>query len=304
MFLHESYYLPFEKRVPDQQYKNLLKDVLKNGHFRDTVQGPRALTLLGPCPMRFDLRNGIPLITERNLNIKPRDQPRLWQQAIGELIAFLHGARRLTEIEQYGCLWWTKWVAQEGRNWFGLPYGDLGDGFYGEAFTKFPIGNGKTFDQVSAVIRQISKNPNTRTHFISPWIPHLVIGDTRKTMTTPCTGWMYFEVNGKNLSLVMTQRAGDIPIGIPFNLFQYATFLVMVSFVTNLVPNEFVHMIMDAHIYENQLDAVKILLKEPNKPFPTLIVNKDVENIFDFRYEDFILRDYSSGPKIEIPVTI
>ncbi len=302
--VNQNFYLPHEIRMIDEQYKFLLSDVLKNGHFKKSVQGPRALTLLGPRPMRFQMNNGIPLITERTLHLKPKNKPLLWQQAIAEIIAFINGARTLKEIKSYGCFWWDAWGTKERCALYNLEAGDFGPGFYGEAFTRFPIKDGGTFNQITEVIEQIKTLPQYRTHFVSPWIPQHLIGKHRKATITPCLGWMLFEVYDGKMSLCLMQRAGDIPIGIPFNTFQYATLLLMVAQVTNLIPNEFVHMIMDAHIYENQLSAVQQMLSRESRKFPILKINPTVKDLYNFRIKDYSLEEYDPHPKINIPVSI
>lgn len=302
--INQNFYQPNETRTIDGQYKVLLNELLDGGHFKGSVQGPRALTVLGPRPMRFQLNNGIPLFTERNLAIKPKGKPLLWQQAIAEIIAYINGARTLKDLESYGCFWWDKWGTAERCAIFGLEAGDFGPGFYGEAFARFPMQDGGTFNQMAEVIEQIKTLPSWRTHFVSPWIPQHLIGSHRKATITPCLGWMLFEVYDGKISLCMTQRAGDVPIGIPFNTFQYAALLVMVAQVTNLIPHEFVHSIMDAHIYENQLPAVQTILSRESRKFPILKVNHEVKNLFKFRMEDFILEEYDPHPAVNVPVSI
>jgi thymidylate synthase len=300
MNVNQGYYLPQDRRAPDSQYKNLLTAVIEHGWWRETVQGPRALTYLSPKPLRYNLRNGVPLITERDLSGSPRNHPPLWQQAIGEILAYINGARTIADLESFGCYWWGLWAPSETRNWFGLAPGDMGEGFYGPAFRRFPMQDGGTFDQIKAVLNQLRHNPNTRTHVITPWIPQYCVGPTRKTMTTPCTGSLLFVVRQDHLDLIMTQRAADVPIGVPFNTFQYAVLLIMVAQIIGLIPGEFIHMIQDAHIYEPQLPASMKLLTNDARPFPILRVDSAVNDLFDFRVKHFALEEYTPHPAVNM----
>lgn len=304
MNVNKDFYLPWEEREVSNQYKRLLHDIKNYGHYKGSIQGKRALTLLGPNPMRFNLKGGIPLITERSLLGKLKGIP-LWQQAIGEILAFINGAHTKEELEDYGCHWWDKWATKEKCADFGLEEGDLGLGFYGEAFTRFPRLTGKTFNQIREVIKQIKNFPISRAHFITPWIPQYLIGKNRKTVVAPCHGWMYFEVYDGKISLCMTQRSADVPIGVPFNTLQYSVLLLMVAQITELEPCEFVHMFMDAHIYEDQMDAVDEILVRENRKFPIIKINPKVKDLFTFRIGDCTLEEYDPHPAINsIPVSI
>jgi len=303
-FPGEGFYVPAARRTPDGQYKALLREILRDGHEKDSVQGVRARTVLGARPMRFALSNGAPLITERDLAFEPHGRPALWRQAIGEVIAYINGARTLAELEAHGCHWWGPWATEERCRAYGLDAGDFGPAFYGEAFARFPRAEGGAFNQIAEVIEQIKTNPTTRTHFVSPWIPQHLIGRHRRATITPCTGWMYFEVYDGGVSLCMTQRAGDVPLGVPFNTFQYAALLLMVAHVTGLVPREFVHSIIDAHIYIDQLPAVEAMLARDDRAFPVLHLTRETRDIFEFRAEDFALEGYDPHPAIRVPVSV
>lgn len=302
--VNRNFYLPVEKRVPNSQYKSLLSEILSNGHFKPCVQGLRALTVLGPHPMRFNLRNGVPLITERKMDLKPKDRPLLWKQAIAEIIAFINGARTLKDLESHGCFWWDKWGTAERCAFWGLEAGDFGPSFYGEAYARFPKKDGSTFNQIAEVIEQIKNLPTWRTHYISLWIPQYLIGKHRVATITPCTGSLMFEVYDDKISLCLIQRSADVPIGVPFNTFQYSALLLMVAQVTNLVPNELVHFMLDAHIYENQLPAVQEIISRKSSKFPILKVNPEVRALFEFRMGDFALEEYDPHPTINIPVSV
>ncbi|MFA4930760.1 MAG: thymidylate synthase [Patescibacteria group bacterium] len=302
-------YKPYAERTPDKQYQDLLKDVLDNGRRGETQQEVDAITLMGARPMRFRLDNGFPMITERNLNPVMKKLPvTIWQQAIGEICGFINGARTTAELEKFGCYWWDSWCTEEKCHKRGLETGDLGPGSYGAAFHDFPTSEGPSFNQFEHLVRQIKENPQLRTHFITPWIPQYIYrveGMTQKVVVCPCHGWIHVRVIDNKLTLHMFQRSGDTPIGVPSNMIQYAALTLMLAHVTGTEPYEYVHTISDAHIFVDQVPAVeKVIAREPI-PLPTIKINTEKKNIFDFRREDFELSDYNPHPGIKgIPVAI
>lgn len=301
---------PYEQRTPDDQYKKLLQSILDNGVRVPSQQGPEAIMLFGANPMRFKLENGYPMLTERNL--APKESERLpvtiWRQAIAEIIGFINGARTLKQLEEYGCSWWAPWGTEEKTKKRGLEVGDLGPGSYGAAFHDFPTSEGENFNQFKTIVQQIKEEPQLRTHFISPWVPQYtsrVKGRTQKVVVCPCHGWVHLRVVGTKLSLHMFQRSGDVPVGVPSNMIQYSALLMMIAQATGLEPYEYVHTISDAHIYVDQLDAVKTILEREAKPFPTMTLNNKTTDLFAFRHPDFELSDYNPHPGIKnIPVAI
>lgn len=302
-------YKSYSERIPDDQYKNLLKEVLKKGRTGKTQQEVDAITLIGTTPMRFDLANGFPMITERNLAPKMKKLPvTIWQQAIGEMCGFINGVRTTDELEQYGCYWWKYWCTEEKCTKRGLKKGDLGPGSYGAAFHDFPTSEGKPFNQFDFLVRQIKERPHLRTHFVTPWIPqyiYRVAGATQKVVVCPCHGWVHVRVIDNKLSLHMFQRSGDTPIGVPSNMVQYAALTMMLAHVTGTEPDEYVHTISDAHIFVDQVPAVEKIISRESIAFPTVKMNTKKTNLFDFRREDFELSDYNPHPGIKgIPVAI
>jgi thymidylate synthase len=301
---------PYAERTPDSQYKALLKEVLENGVRTPSQQGTDALTLIAPRPMRFRLENGFPMITERNMN--PAASERLpvtiWQQAIGEICAFINGARTVEELEKFGCHWWDVWCTPEKCSKRGLETGDLGPGSYGAAFHDFPTRDNETFNQFRHIVEQIKEEPQLRTHFVSPWIPQYTgrgKGKQQKVVVCPCHGWLNIRVINGKLTLHMMQRSGDTPIGVPSNMVQYAALTLMLAHVTGTVPYEYVHTISDAHIFVDQVPAVEKMLERDSRPFPTMKINTAKTNLFDFRKEYFELSDYNPHPGIKgIPVAI
>jgi thymidylate synthase len=250
--------------------------------------------------MRFDLANGFPLITDRRIGF--------WPKAIGELCAFINGATTLAELESFGCDWWDAWATPAKTSSRGLEPGDIGPGSYGAAFHDFPTVEGEPFDQFKHLVEQINELPELRTHFVSPWIPQYQVrgaGKRPRTTIAPCHGWVHIRVLGGHLHLHMYQRAGDVPVGVPSNMIQYAALLLMIEHLTGVPAATFYHTISDAHIYEDQVEQAKtMVLREPRR-LPTMTLNelgRQVTDIHDFRAEHFTVTDYDPYAGLRIPV--
>lgn len=290
--------IPFEKRTPDNQYQEALKRILEEGREVLPIHGEKAKMIVG-LQLRYNIENGFPLITERDLSGK------FLRGALAEHIAFLNGARTKEELERFGCKWWARWVTKEKCNTFNLQEGDLGDGSYGAAWANFPTEK-EGFNQIKEVLKQLKERPYLRTHFISPWIPQYTIQHSsrvRKVVVAPCHGWIHILAfpEKKELSIHHFQRSADFPVGVPFNMIQYASFGLMVAKIMDYSFKEIVYTFSDAHIYESQYDKVKELIKREAKKLPTLKINKPVEDIFKIRPEDFILEDYDPHSNMIIP---
>ena len=298
---------PYKERTPDDQYKRLLREILEEGIETNSQQGVDVLTRIAPQPLRFRLDNGYPLITERTIAPDFKKVPTIWRQAVGEIFAFINGARTQKELESFGTVWWKYWVTPEKCTKRGLEEGDLGPGSYGAAFHDFPTAEGENFNQFEAVIQQIKEKPHLRTHFITPWIPQYtprIEGKTQKVVVCPCHGWIHLRVLNGKLTLHMFQRSADTPIGLPANMAQYAALTMALAHVLDLEPYEYIHSFSDAHIYVNQIDAVKEILERESRPFPTLKMNTDKKSIFEFRHTDFEIEDYNPHKGLKIPVAI
>ena len=291
---------PAGERIPDTQYKDLLRRIKTEGIGTETQQEVDAISVTG-ATMRYRLDNGFPMITERNMD--PKIQPAtIWKQAISEIIGFINGARTLEQLASYGCYWWDAWGTEEKCKKRGLETGDLGPGSYGAAFHDFPTQDGGTYNQFQNIIEQIKEFPHLRTHFISPWVPQYTIrgtGKTQKVVVCPCHGWIHIRVVNGKLTLHMIQRAGDVPIGVPSNMVQYAALTMMIAQATGNIPYEYIHTISDAHIYVDQMEAVDKMLERESKPFPTMKLNTEKTDLFSFRVEDFELSDYNPHPGIK-----
>lgn len=294
-------YKPYKQRTPDSQYVDMLKDIYRNGRFTETRQGPRAKTLIG-VQMHFKFANGFPLITDRSIET-------FWQKPIGELCAFINGARTREQLAEFGCTWWDAWTSEAKTKKRGLEPGDIGPGSYGAAFHDFPTADGGRFDQFKHLVEQIKELPELRTHFITPWIPQYIVrgkGKSQKVTIAPCHGWVHVRIIDNKLSLHMYQRSGDTPVGVPSNMVQYSALAIMLGHLTGYEPYEFVHTISDAHIYEDQMDKVKLMFKREPRRLPTVqltAAGKKITDIHDFRGEHFELSDYQPHPSIpKIPV--
>lgn len=285
---------PFAERTPDTQYRDRLAFILEHGELvKDTPQGIGALTCFGTLqPMVFDLENGVPLITERGISF--------WKKPVSEIIAFMNGARRIPELEAFGCDFWKDYYGKGTE--LGLEADDLGPGSYGAAFHDFEIPEGGTLNQFAQVIEQIRTYPSVRTHLVTPWKPYYTArGDRRKVIVAPCHGWLHFRVIGDRLHMRMDQRSADMPIGVPSNMIQYASLLLMICQVTGYRPGNYVHSFSDAHIYEDQVEKVRELVQRDPRPFPTMKLDPNIKNLFDFRTEHFSIEDYDPHPRMAIP---
>jgi thymidylate synthase len=293
---------PYNDRVPDPQYKNLLQKIMDEGVEVMPIHGEKARMLVGQ-QLRYKMENGFPVITERDLSGS------LFSGALAEHIAFLHGARTEEELEKFGCKWWKRWVTKEKCAIFGLPEGDLGDGSYGAAWASFPTKEGKPFNQIEHLVRQIKERPYLRTHFLSPWIPQYALqhsGLVRKVVVAPCHGWIHVLAfpETKELTIHHFQRSADFPVGVPFNIIQYAAFGMMLGQAIGYSLKEVVYTFSDIHVYESQYEKVRELLQREPKRLPTVALDPSITDIFDFRPEHFTLSDYEPHPKMTIPTPV
>lgn len=295
-------YLPPEERTPDTQHRDLLEKILHEGRKVMPIHGEYALMLIGQ-QMRFSMKNGFPLITER-------DQSRSIKGALKEITAFLNGAQTLEELRKFGLpdVYWARWVTKEKCAKFGLAEGDLGSASYGAVWTRFPGRDGTPFNQIENVVRQIKEMPELRTHRVSNFYPPESIGPkgTRRVVVVPCHGDLQILVfpDTKELVVHHTQRSGDMPTGVPNNMVHYAAFGMMLAQVTGYTFKELIHYIVDAHIYERQIPFVEKLLEREPRIFPTVTLDPSITDIFDFRAEHFTLTDYHPHEEIKIPTPV
>lgn len=282
----------------DYQYQNLLKTVIETGEWQETRQGPRSIVVLGQT-MRFDLAQCFPLITERDISF--------WPKAIGELVGFINGARTLEELREYGCDWWGPWGSEKKCAKRGLETGDIGPGSYGDVFANFPGPDGQTFDQWPALVDQIKQHPFVKTHVITNWLAgHLTRANGHQPTPTiaPCHGNVQVTILGERLHLEMVQRSGDVPVGVPANMVQYAAIQLALCYLTGYKPGTFIHHIRNAHIYENQMESAhEMVYNRTPRPLPRMLFAGNPNTIKDVDYRDFIVAGYNPNPAIKgIPV--
>ncbi len=263
-----------------KQYLDFLQDILHNGTKKEDRTGTGTVSVFGR-QMRFDLEEGFPLVTTKKLHLK---------SIIHELLWFLKGDTNIAYLKENGVRIWDEWADENGN---------LGP-VYGQQWRSWSTPNGETIDQISNVIEDIKKNPDSRRLIVSAWNP----SDVPNMALPPCHLLFQFYVADGKLSCQLYQRSADSFLGVPFNIASYALLTMMVAQVTGLKPGEFVHTVGDAHIYTNHLEQVELQLTREPKPLPKMKLNPNVTNIFDFTYDDFELIDYEAHPHIKGVVSV
>jgi len=263
-----------------RQYLDQLKQILETGQKKSDRTNTGTVSIFG-AQMRFDLKNGFPATTTKKLFMKG---------VIHELLWFLRGDTNIKYLQENGVHIWDEWAD---------PNGELGP-VYGAQWRRWDAPNGKTHDQIAAVTTSLRSNPDSRRHIISAWN----VASVDQMRLPPCHCLFQFYVAGGRLSCQLYQRSADFFLGVPFNIASYALLTMMMAQVTGLEPGEFVHTFGDAHIYSNHIDQVRLQLSREPRPSPTMVLNKDVKSIFDFKYEDFELQNYDPHPAIKAPIAI
>lgn len=262
-----------------QQYLNLLSHVKAEGIKKDDRTGTGTLSVFG-YQMRFDLNEGFPLVTTKEIHLK---------SIIYELLWFLKGDTNIKYLNSNGVTIWDEWANEKG---------DLGP-VYGSQWRSWEAKD-KTIDQITEVIEQIKNNSESRRLIVSAWN----VGELDNMALAPCHALFQFYVANGKLSCQLYQRSADIFLGVPFNIASYALLLMMIAKVTKLDLGEFVHTFGDAHLYLNHLAQVDVQLKRKPYALPQMELNPDINDIFKFQYEDFKLINYQSHPKISAPIAI
>lgn len=263
-----------------QQYLDVLKHVMEHGHRKEDRTGTGTLSVFG-WQMRFDLADGFPVVTTKKLHLR---------SIIHELLWFLSGDTNIRYLKENGVSIWDEWADENG---------DLGP-VYGHQWRSWPARDGGTIDQISLLVEQIRKNPDSRRLIVSAWNP----ADIDRMALPPCHCLFQFYVADGKLSCQLYQRSADLFLGVPFNIASYALLTMMIAQVCDLEPGEFVHTLGDAHLYVNHLDQTREQLSRKPFPLPRMHINPDVKDIFAFRYEDFTLEGYRSHPHISAPVAV
>lgn len=310
-------YKKTEDRTPDFQYQNLLKNIHENGKYKTPIHsklsenknsGHTNSKEATGLMLSYDLSNGFPVLTERNLK-------KAFYGAIGELVGFINGAKTLDDLEKFGMprVWWENWVTKEKCAIFGLPEGHLGDGSYGASLAG-NVEKGLKFDQILAVENQMKQKPFLRTHVITTWNPALSLGDEsqgfkREVVVAPCHGnFVHFVLfdEEKELQMTHTQRSADIPVGAQFNIIEWSILGLMVSHILGYKFTKYTHFFSNPHYYDVQEESVKEILNRTPYRFPTVRIKDGIkrEHLKDFRPDDFILEDYEAHPWFTIPTPI
>ena len=257
-----------------QQYLNLLNRILTEGTQKGDRTGTGTLSIFGH-QMRFDLRDGFPLLTTKKLHLK---------SIIYELLWFLRGDTNVRYLQEHGVRIWNEWADENG---------ELGP-VYGHQWRSWPDYKGGTIDQIKNVVDMIKHNPDSRRMLVTAWNP----AEVEDMALPPCHCLFQFYVAEGRLSLQLYQRSADSFLGVPFNIASYALLLQMIAQVTGLEAGEFIHTTGDTHLYLNHLEQAKLQLTREPRPLPKMKINPDVKDIFDFKYEDFELIDYDPLPHI------
>jgi thymidylate synthase len=263
-----------------QQYLSLLQHILDNGTHKSDRTGTGTQSVFGH-QLRFDLQKGFPLVTTKKVHMK---------SIIHELLWFLKGETNIAYLKEHGVKIWDEWADEDG---------ELGP-VYGKQWRSWEGKDGKITDQVSELIAQIRKNPDSRRLIISAWN----VSELSEMALMPCHTMFQFYVANGRLSCQLYQRSADVFLGVPFNIASYALLTMMIAQVCDLLPGEFIHTFGDVHIYSNHMEQVKLQLGREPFDLPTMKLNSSVKDIFSFQYEDFILENYQSHPSIKAPVAV
>jgi thymidylate synthase len=263
-----------------QGYLNLLKKVLDEGVDRDDRTGTGTRGLFG-AQLRFDLAQGFPLLTTKKVHLK---------SIVHELLWFLRGETNIQSLKAAGVSIWDEWADERG---------ELGP-VYGAQWRSWETRDGRVVDQISEVMDQIKKNPNSRRLIVSAWN----VGDLHRMALPPCHLLFQFYVAQGRLSCQLYQRSADIFLGVPFNIASYALLTLMMAQVCDLRPGEFVHTFGDVHLYQNHFEQAQLQLTRTPRPLPQLRLNPAVRELFDFKFEDIQLENYDPEPAIKAPVAV
>lgn len=257
-----------------KQYLDLCERVLREGTEKHDRTGTGTISVFGH-QMRFNLEDGFPLLTTKKLHLK---------SIIYELLWFLKGDTNVKYLQDHGVRIWNEWADENG---------ELGP-VYGHQWRSWPDYQGGHIDQITQLVEQIKKNPDSRRHIVSAWN----VAEVNNMALPPCHTLFQFYVADGRLSLQLYQRSADIFLGVPFNIASYALLLQMMAQVTGLKAGDFVHTFGDAHIYLNHIEQVKLQLTRDPRPLPKMLINPDVKDLLDFKFEDFQLVDYEPHPHI------
>ena len=263
-----------------KQYHDLMQHVLEQGATKTDRTGTGTVSVFG-YQMRYNLKDGFPLLTTKKLHTK---------SIIHELLWFLKGETNIAYLKENGVRIWDEWADENGN---------LGP-VYGSQWRSWPTPDGGHIDQITQVIEMIKKTPDSRRLIVSAWN----VAEINNMKLPPCHAFFQFYVANGKLSCQLYQRSADIFLGVPFNIASYAILTHMVAQVCNLEVGDFVHTLGDAHLYSNHIEQAKLQLSRDFRKLPTLKMNKEVKNIFDFKFEDFTIEGYEPHPHIKAEVAV
>lgn len=263
-----------------KQYLDLMQHILDNGTNKGDRTGTGTLSCFG-YQMRFDLSEGFPMVTTKKLHLK---------SIVYELLWFLKGDTNVKYLQENKVRIWNEWADENG---------DLGP-VYGKQWVSWEGANGQTINQIERVVEQIKNNPNSRRHIVNAWN----VAELDDMALCPCHAMFQFYVVDGKLSCQLYQRSADVFLGVPFNIASYALLTLMIAQVCGLEPGEFIHTFGDVHLYNNHLEQAKLQLSRDPHPLPTMHINPDVKDIFNFEFEDFELKDYVAHPHIKGAVAV
>ena len=263
-----------------KQYLDLMRTILDEGHYKADRTGTGTYSIFG-YQMRFDLQKGFPLLTTKKLHLR---------SIIYELLWFLRGDTNIQYLHDHNVTIWDEWADENG---------DLGP-VYGKQWRSWEAPNGRVIDQITNLIEQLKRNPDSRRLIVSAWNP----ADVDQMALPPCHTMFQFYANDGQLSCQLYQRSADVFLGVPFNIASYALLTMMVAQVCGLKAKDFVHTFGDAHIYSNHVEQAKLQLSREPRPLPQMRINPEVKSIFDFQYEDFTLENYDPHPHIKAEVAV
>jgi len=263
-----------------RQYLDLLEHTLEHGVAKDDRTGTGTLSVFG-YQMRFDLRQGFPVLTTKKLHLR---------SIIHELLWFLSGGTNVDYLHENGVTIWDEWADDDG---------DLGP-IYGRQWRSWPTADGDSIDQIGRLIDGIRNDPDSRRHIVSAWN----VADLEKMALPPCHCLFQFWVAKGGLSCQLYQRSADLFLGVPFNIASYALLTMMVARVCALEAHDFVHAFGDVHLYRNHVEQARTQLERQPRALPTMRIDRTPNSIFDFRYEDFRLEGYDPHPHIKAPIAV
>lgn len=263
-----------------RQYLDLLQHIVDNGVEKSDRTGTGTRSVFGH-QMRFDLGDRFPMLTTKKLHLP---------SIVHELLWFLAGDTNIRYLNENGVRIWNEWADEAG---------ELGP-IYGSQWRSWPTADGRSIDQITQVIEQIRRQPDSRRHIVSAWN----VGEIEKMALPPCHLLFQFYVAAGRLSCQLYQRSADVFLGVPFNVASYSLLTLMMAQVCDLQPGEFVHTFGDAHLYLNHFEQAHLQLAREPRSLPRITLNPEIESIFDFRYEDITLEDYDPHPHIKAPIAV